>query len=161
MMAQDHAEVWYSIELTGFRVESIRPSGKKNPAKYGTVVLTGIRITHEASGAVGEGPDKKAALGELTKSYKFQSWMLMGEFRSGKFTRDDGAEAWIRPDNPEVEFMIEMKTCEQCHQDYVKGEGATEPGPSRVRLTERFCSDTCAREYVDQVEGDEGGEAGE
>lgn len=47
-----------------------------------------------------------------------------------------------------------MKTCEQCFEEYVAGTGATEPGPSRVRLTERFCSEACAKQYDEEASGD-------
>jgi hypothetical protein len=44
-----------------------------------------------------------------------------------------------------------VKTCEQCFEEYEPGKGATEPGPTRVRLTERFCTESCAEEWDEQM----------
>ncbi len=43
-----------------------------------------------------------------------------------------------------TETTAKMKTCDQCFEEYQVGTGATETGSSRTRLTERFCSTTCA-----------------
>lgn len=58
-------------------------------------------------------------------------------------------------DTPEActEFLDAQRTCDQCHVDFVDGRGATEHGSERsgVQLSERFCSESCAEQYDQQM----------
>lgn len=45
--------------------------------------------------------------------------------------------------------------CDQCHEDFVVGTGTTEDHRSSIRLTERFCSETCADNYNRAFEEEE------
>lgn len=67
-----------------------------------------------------------------------------------------------RPTDPQTTLLKdfsecvagEIKTCDQCMQDYLAGTGTTEdPKGSRIRLSERFCSESCADEYERQMDG--------
>ena len=46
-------------------------------------------------------------------------------------------------------------TCDQCGEEFEKGTGTTERGPSRIRLAERFCSESCAEEHDRAFEEDD------
>ena len=49
-----------------------------------------------------------------------------------------------------------MKTCEQCYEEYEAGTGTSEDhGLGRIRLTERFCTDSCADAYNDSFKDEE------
>lgn len=41
----------------------------------------------------------------------------------------------------------ETRLCDNCFEEFIPGKGATEVGASRTRLTERFCSESCAEEH--------------
>lgn len=57
--------------------------------------------------------------------------------------------------------MSETKICDQCSGDYEPGTGATERGPCRYQLMERFCSEECAARYDIDFFGDYGQATGQ
>lgn len=48
-------------------------------------------------------------------------------------------------------FGKRVKTCEECFECYLEGDGETERGGRRAALTERFCSEFCANKYEDEI----------
>lgn len=141
--------LWFSITIKDCRVDTFRAGGKggQNQNK----VESGVRIVHEPSGATGEARDsrdqlhnKRNAFVRMAKSVKFKSWLLTEmRRRDGIPTPEEQVEEWMDPKNLKVEFVVEMKACDQCHDDYEKGNGAPETG-GRV---ERFCSESCAEQW--------------
>lgn len=61
-------------------------------------------------------------------------------------TRDELAQA-IPPAYTEWIGRQLIKTCEQCFDHYIVGTGCSEDDFSRIRLTERFCCESCAEDY--------------
>lgn len=153
--------IWFSITIKDCRVDTFRAGGKggQNQNK----VESGVRIVHEPSGAVGEARDsrdqlhnKRNAFVRMAKTVKFKTWLLAEmRHRNGEPTPEEQVEEWMDPKNLKVEFMVEMKSCDQCNEDYEKGTGAPEPGGQ----TERFCNEECAREwekaFIPEPEGDD------
>lgn len=73
--------------------------------------MTGVRIIHKESGAVGEARDtrsqpenKKAALKRMAESFTFKMWVrkIMNEISSGKSSEEIVAEQ-MQPENLRVE----------------------------------------------------------
>ena len=80
-MAKNKKHV-FSVTAKDLRIDTFRAGGKggQNQNK----VNSGVRITHDASGAVGQSREhrdqlqnKKAAFTRMTESKEFQSWMAL------------------------------------------------------------------------------------
>jgi len=92
----------FSITAKDLRIDTFRSGGKggQNQNK----VNSGVRIVHEASGAVGESREerdqlanKKKAFKRMTETKEFQSWMaLQKEIIRGnvKYEESDGKGGW-------------------------------------------------------------------
>lgn len=141
--------LWFSITIKDCRVDTFRAGGKggQNQNK----VESGVRIVHEPSGATGEARDsrdqlhnKRNAFVRMAKSVKFKSWLLTEmRRRDGIPTPEEQVEEWMDPKNLKVEFVVEMRTCHQCHDEYEKGTGAPTPGGQY----EQFCNEVCAKQW--------------
>ncbi len=79
-MSKKNRQHVFSVTAKDLRIDTFRSGGKggQNQNK----VNSGVRITHDASGAVGESREhrdqlqnKKAAFIRMTESKEFQSWM--------------------------------------------------------------------------------------
>lgn len=55
---------------------------------------------------------------------------------------------------PREEMLCDqcLRTCDQCFGQYEAGSGVSEDDRSKVRLSERFCSQSCADEYNEQID---------
>jgi protein subunit release factor B len=101
---------WFSITLKDCRVDTFRAGGKggQNQNK----VESGVRITHEPSGAVGEARDsrdqlhnKRAAFKRMAESKQFQFWLKQEIFRrQGLPTVDQIVDEWMKEINLKIEF---------------------------------------------------------
>lgn len=88
----------FSVTAKDLRIDTFRAGGKggQNQNK----VNSGVRITHDASGAVGESREhrdqlqnKKAAFKRMTETKEFQSWMALQReiiFGNIKYEESDG-----------------------------------------------------------------------
>lgn len=99
----------FSVTLADCRVDTFRSGGKggQNQNK----VESGVRITHEPSGAVGEARDsrdqrrnKQAAFVRMANTQTFQRWARAQALRRmGRPTPEEMVEAWVRPEHLRVE----------------------------------------------------------
>lgn len=72
----------FSVTAKDLRIDTFRSGGKGG--QHQNKVNSGVRITHEASGAVGESREerdqlqnKKTAFIRMTETTEFQSWMSL------------------------------------------------------------------------------------
>lgn len=88
----------FSVTAKDLRIDTFRAGGKGSQNQ--NKVNSGVRITHDASGAVGESREhrdqlqnKKAAFKRMTESVEFLSWMeLQKDIIKGniKYEESDG-----------------------------------------------------------------------
>ena len=96
----------FSVTAKDLRIDTFRAGGKggQNQNK----VNSGVRITHDASGAVGESREhrdqlqnKKAAFKRMTESKEFKSWMQLQQdiyFGNIKYEEADGNGVFVEKD---------------------------------------------------------------
>jgi hypothetical protein len=96
----------FSVTAKDLRIDTFRAGGKggQNQNK----VNSGVRITHDASGAVGESREhrnqlqnKKAAFKRMTESKEFQSWIALQRdiiFGNIKYEESDGKGVFVEKD---------------------------------------------------------------
>jgi protein subunit release factor B len=81
----------FSVSIHDCRVDTFRAGGKGG--QYQNKVESGVRVVHEASGAVGEARDsrdqlhnKRAAFTRMAESKQFQAWVRLkaAELATGK-----------------------------------------------------------------------------
>jgi hypothetical protein len=96
----------FSVTAKDLRIDTFRAGGKggQNQNK----VNSGVRITHDASGAVGESREhrdqlqnKKAAFKRMTESKEFQSWIALQRdiiFGNIKYEESDGKGGFVEKD---------------------------------------------------------------
>ncbi|HUW65878.1 MAG TPA: peptide chain release factor-like protein [Spirochaetia bacterium] len=108
-------ELLFSLRAKDFRVDTFRsggPGGQNQNKRE-----TGVRITHLASGAVGEardersqGQNKRIAFRRLVESQTFQVWLRIEAARAMLSEEERRAverrvEGWMSPENLLVEFF--------------------------------------------------------
>ena len=81
-MANKNKKLIFSLTSKDFKIDIFRSGGKGGQHQNKT--NSGVRITHEASGAVGESREhkeqlqnKKTAFKRMTESKEFQSWIAL------------------------------------------------------------------------------------
>jgi len=96
----------FSVTAKDLRIDTFRSGGKggQNQNK----VNSGVRITHDASGAVGESREhrdqlqnKKAAFTRMTESQEFKSWIALQKdilFGNIKYEEADGNGDFVEKD---------------------------------------------------------------
>ena len=108
-------ELLFSITAKDFRIDTFRAGGKggQNQNKRDT----GVRITHPASGAVGEARDqrsqaqnKRAAFRRLAESEKFRAWLTIEAARAmltneERRAIEEKVEQWMSPEHIRVEYF--------------------------------------------------------
>ena len=106
-------ELLFTIDKKDFDIQTFRSGGKGG--QHQNKVNSGVRITHRASGAVGESRsdrsqyrNKRLALERLTRSNKFKIWMnrMVHELSSGK-TIEQRVEEAMLPRNLKIETRDE------------------------------------------------------
>jgi len=111
----DKKELLFSLTKKDFRVQTFHSGGPggQNQNKRDT----GVRIIHDASGAVGEcrehrsqKQNKKTAFKRLAESVKFKVWSarVIDEILSGK-TIEERVDEMMKPENIKVEYRIDNK----------------------------------------------------
>ena len=111
-------ELAFSVTLADCRVDTFRSGGKggQNQNKRDT----GVRIVHEASGAVGESREersqlqnKKRAFQKMISTPQFKWWthLRLREIETGK-TLERRVEEWMAPENLKFEGKVDGKWSE-------------------------------------------------
>ncbi len=102
----------FSLTKDDFLVDTFRSGGKggQNQNK----VESGVRITHPASGAVGEGREhrdqrqnKKAAFERMTKTKEFKAWHVIkcASLIQGIMNIDREIDEAMQPKNLKIEYF--------------------------------------------------------
>lgn len=100
----------FSVTRDDCRWDTFRSGGKGGQNQNKTE--SGVRCTHDPSGAVGEARDsrdqlrnRRSAFKRMVESKKFQAWLRMeiGR-RMGQPTPEDLVERWMRPENLKEEI---------------------------------------------------------
>lgn len=107
---RDSRQRLFSVTLADCRVDTFRAGGKggQNQNK----VESGVRVTHEPSGAVGEARDtrsqlqnKRAAFTRMAESPRFQRWARSEAFRRmGGRTPEQLVEWWLERVNLQIQI---------------------------------------------------------
>ncbi len=104
----------FSVTIADCRVDTFRAGGKggQNQNK----VESGVRIVHEASGAVGEARDsrdqlhnKRAAWRRMTETEEFKRWIRAEVARlTGQVveTPEQIVARWMKPENLKIEVGV-------------------------------------------------------
>lgn len=108
-------EKLFSVTIHDCLVETFRSGGKGGQRQ--NKVETGVRVTHESSGAVGEGREfasqlqnKRSAFVRMARSIKFQNWAREQAARlMGQDTLEMRVERQMRPQN----LVVEMREGDQ------------------------------------------------
>ncbi len=103
----------FSVTIKDCRVESFTVGGHGGSGK--DTSNTGIRVTHEPSGAVGKATDTRSyaqnrelAFTRMGKSKEFQTWAKLraSELQTGKSIEDKVEEA-LHPKNLKIEYRAD------------------------------------------------------
>jgi protein subunit release factor B len=105
----------FSVTKNDFEVETFRAGGKGG--QHQNTTDSAVRITHAASGAVGECREhrqqlqnKKEAFKRLTSSFKFKHWLARRIQEIGeKETVEQKVEASMQPQNIKIEGKADGK----------------------------------------------------
>lgn len=104
----------FSVTIADCRVDTFTVGGNGGSGK--DTSNTGVRVTHEPSGAVGRSTDTRSQLGNKEKAFRrmgeskeFQRWarMIAARLATGK-SLDDLVEESMKPDNIKVETKDEL-----------------------------------------------------
>ncbi len=104
-----------SVTIADCRVDTFRGSGKGGQAR--NTRDTGVRVTHEPSGATAESENargqldnKRTAFGKMVRSKKFQDWLrIETSFRITHRSIDDIVDEQMDPRNLKSEVRVEGK----------------------------------------------------
>lgn len=108
-------EKLFSVTLDDCRVDTFRSGGKGGQHQNKTE--SGVRITHELSGAVGESREersqlqnKKLAFKKMVKHPRFRLWVdqVRREMETG-VTAEEQVAQWMTPEKLRVEGKVEGK----------------------------------------------------
>ena len=108
-------EKLFSVTLDDCRVDTFRSGGKGGQHQNKTE--SGVRITHELSGAVGESREersqlqnKKLAFKKMVKHPRFRLWVdqVRREMETG-FSAEERVAQWMTPDKLQIKNKVEGK----------------------------------------------------
>jgi len=105
----------FSVSIHDCDVDTFRTGG--NGGQNRNKVETGVRVTHQPSGAIGEGREynsqpqnKRCAFVRMARTIRFQSWAKETAARlQGKETVDMAVERQMQPQN----LVVEMREDDQ------------------------------------------------
>lgn len=112
VMLRTNSDLLFSVTMKDCKLETFPASGAGGQHRdHGN---TAVRITHIASGAVGEGRDsrsqlqnKRNALGRLSRTPKFRAWVNReAALRSGLPTPEELTEKEMAPQNLKTEVKV-------------------------------------------------------